>query len=546
VSCPAEPTLLRYADAELRGDALHELEAHLVGCRACRSRVVALQSESLLLGDVLQERSRRMHVAAHAERDAPEPGVALGVPLAIAAVTAVTAVGGYLVESRLPGGFDLMNPLRLKGATEMVFDLIFMLRDRAPGLLELGVAVAAMASLSALLTFGVGALYRRVFGATALLLCLLAPSPSESFELRHVHDGDVRIGAAETVEQSLVVSSETLHLDGVVEGDLIVAAERVHIAGTLRGNLYAFTRRLEITGTVTGSIVGLTEESDLDGTLSGSAWLATDRLEIGSAGRIGRDLGIFTNEVVVAGRVERDVFVAGDRVEVRGEIGRNLTARWGAERVTLLDAARIGGDVDAWLFDPADLEQAAGAKVAGEVRTHERERARDHYLAAYRNPRVWAFHGILLVAAFAFGLLVHAAAPRLLDVHIATTRQLFTALGIGFASLIVTPIAIVLLILTLIGIPIAILGLFAFVVALYLSEIVVAAAVGRWILPPRDLGTLAFGRTLLVGLVLVVVVEHIPFIGAPAWLVAVLIGFGSLMIRAWWALFGERGVFQRA
>jgi cytoskeletal protein CcmA (bactofilin family) len=546
VSCPAEPTLLRYADAELRGDDLHALEAHLVGCRACRSRVVALQSESLLLGDVLQERSRRAHVLVHAERAAPEPGVALGVPLAIAAVTAVTAVGGAVFESRLPGGLDLMNPLRLKGAIEMVFDLIFLLRDRAPGLLELGVAVAAMASLSALLSFGVGALYRRVFGTTALLLLLLVPRPGAGFELRHVHDGDVRIGASETVDGTLVVSSETVHLDGVVEGDLIVASERVHIAGTLRGNLYAFARRLEITGTVTGSIVALTEESDLDGAVAGSAWVASDRLGIGSTGRIGRDLAVATNEVVVSGRVARDVFVAGDRVEVRGEVGRDLTARWGAKRVTLLDAARIGGHVDAWLHDPADLERAAGAQVAGEVRTHERERARDQYLAAYRNPRVWALHALFFVAAFLFGLLVHALAPRLLDVRTATTRQLFSALGVGFAALIVTPIALVLLILTLIGIPVAILGLFAFLVALYLSEIVVAAAVGRWILPPRGAGTLAFGRTLLVGLALVLAVEHIPFIGVPAWLVAVLIGFGSLVMRAWWALFGERGVFQRA
>ncbi len=545
MSCPPEPTLLRYADAELRGDALHALEAHLVGCRACRAQVVALQSESHLLGDVLQERSRRAQAVLHAERSAPEPGVALGVPVAIAAVTAVTAVGGYLIESRLPGGLDLMNPLRLKGAIEMVFDLIFLLRDRAPGLLELGVAVAAMASLSALLSFGVGALYRRVFGTAVLLLCLLAPSPGKSFELRHVHDGDVRIGASETVDETLVVSAGNVHLDGVVEGDLIVATERLHNAGTLRGNLYAFARRLEICGTVTGSIVVISEESDLDGAIAGSAWLATDRLEVGPAGRIGRDLAVFTNEIALAGRVERDVFVAGDRVEVRGEIGRDLAARWGAERVTLLDAARIGGDVDAWLHDPAQLERAAGARVAGEVRTHERESARDHYLAAFRSPRFWAFHAWFFVAAFLFGLLVHAFAPWLLELQISTTRQLFSTLGMGFVALVVTPIALLLLVLTLIGIPVAILGLFAFLVAFYLAEIVVAAWIGRWLLPPRTASTFSFGRTLLVGLAVVVAAEHIPFVGVPVWSVVVLIGFGSLATRARRALFGEGGVFQR-
>ena len=193
VTCPGEPTLARYADRELHGEALHALETHLVGCRACRSRVVALQSESLLPG--------RRAAGAHAadarctpSTRSPSPGVAMGLPLAIAGVTAVAAVCGVLFESRLPGGLDLLNPMRLLGVTDMLFDLVFMLRARAPGLIELAFAVAVVASVSALLSFGVGALYRRVFGTAALLLCLLAPGRGAAFELRHVHDGAVRIG----------------------------------------------------------------------------------------------------------------------------------------------------------------------------------------------------------------------------------------------------------------------------------------------------------------------------------------------------------------
>ena len=50
---------------------IHDVEAHLVGCRACRTRVVALEGESLWLADVLQERARRGLL--HAPVDGPSP-----------------------------------------------------------------------------------------------------------------------------------------------------------------------------------------------------------------------------------------------------------------------------------------------------------------------------------------------------------------------------------------------------------------------------------------------------------------------------------------
>ena len=533
MSCPDEAALLRYSDGELRDAALRDIEGHLMGCRDCRTRVVELQSESLLLADVLQERARHAQVFAHGARVAPEPGMAFGLPAAIAVVAAALAVGGALLEARLPGGLDLLHPLRSKGAFAMLFDLVFMLRDRAPGLLELGVAFGGIASVAALLSFAVGAFYRRVFGAILLALGLLAGADSaRALELRHVHGGDVRIGADETVDQTLVVSSRNLRVEGVVEGDLIAAVDRIQISGTLRGNLYAFARRIEITGTVTGSIVALAENADLDGRVEGSAYLACERMDLRPHGRIERDLAFVSDEGVLSGRVDRDVFFGGERLELGGEVGRNVTARWHARRVTLLDAARIGGDLDLWLGSPEDLDRASGAQVAGQVRPHESPSARDRYLAAYRDPAVWALHGVALVASFFFGVLIHAFAPRLLEVRLSTAKELFSALGRGFVALLVTPIALLLLILTLIGIPIAILGLFAFAVALYMAEIVVAAWIGVWLMPPRSESTWSFGRPLLAGLVAVWVAEHIPFVGLAVFVVVLLTGLGCLAARA--------------
>ncbi|HVN37397.1 MAG TPA: hypothetical protein VMW19_04390 [Myxococcota bacterium] len=531
MSCPRESMLARYADRELFGDALHALESHLVGCRDCRSRVVALQSESLWLADVLRERERR-HALHAADEDERGPGVAMGLPLAIAAVTAVVAVGGALLESHLPGGLDVLNPMRLLGATDMLFDLVFMLRARAPGLLELGFAVAIVASVSALLSFAVGALYRRVFGAAVVLLCLLAPLRSGAFEFRHEHHGDVRIEAGQTLDGALLVSSETFELDGVVDGDLFVAAERVSIAGEVRGNVYAFTRSFELTGRVTGSLIGLIDTTEVDGELGGALYAVSGRVRLAPSGRVARDLAAMSHDVELEGTVGRDVFFGGNRLELRGTVGRNVEARWRVERLALRDGARIGGDIDAWLASPENLERSPGAQVAGAVRPHEVESAGQRYLDIYRDPWFWTLHAVGFVAAFLFGLLVYRLAPRLLAFEVATAREFFGALGQGFVVLVVTPVALALVALTLVGIPIALLGFFALLTAIYLAEIVVASAVGRWLAPPRTPSLFDFGRSLLAGLAVVVVAEHVPFVGVPVTAIVLLVGLGALAARA--------------
>ena len=273
MSCPSPITCLLYAEGELAGSALRETEAHLVSCRDCRARVIALREEGALLGEVL-----RGHVpsSAAAATVAPTPGVALGVPIAIAATAAALAVASALIDMRLPGALDLVHPRRLKGAAEMGFDLFFMIRENAPGLLELAFSIGVVASVSALATFAVGALSRRIFGAAPLLLVavIAAPEPGRAFE---VHREPVfSIAHGERVEQNIVATGERVEIDGTLDGDLIAAAERVTVRGEITGSVYVFCRDLDITGSVGGALHAIAETSRIDGTIRQRVYVASE------------------------------------------------------------------------------------------------------------------------------------------------------------------------------------------------------------------------------------------------------------------------------
>jgi hypothetical protein len=204
-----------------------------------------------------------------------------------------------------------------------------------------------------------------------------------------------------------------------------------------------------------------------------------------------------------------------------------VDVRW-ADRVALRDGARIAGNLDAMLEDEEQFERAPGAQVGGAVNVQQGEGLQDHYLAAYRDPMFWTIHGLGLVASFLFGLLLRFLVPAIFETDLTTSPTFFRSLGYGFLVIVVTPIAIVLTALTVVGIPVAVLALFIYVVLFYSAEIVVAAWLGRVLWPPSDETLLGFGRSFFVGLSLLVVVGHVPFLGPPVVIVATLVGAGLL------------------
>src|SRR4030095_9623995 len=83
----------------------------------------------------------------------------------------------------------------------MPFDLIFALRENAPGLFEGAFAVGVVASVSALGSFLVSAVSRRWFGTALLALALAAAAEPARALLVH-RGGDYSIAAGERVSGS--------------------------------------------------------------------------------------------------------------------------------------------------------------------------------------------------------------------------------------------------------------------------------------------------------------------------------------------------------
>jgi cytoskeletal protein CcmA (bactofilin family) len=375
------------------------------------------------------------------------------------------------------------------------------------------------------------------------LLVVVTPAPPASAVDLRLHEG-VHLTADETIEGTLVVSGDFLHIDGVIRGDVFAFVEQMTVRGKIEGNLFAIARDLELSGVVDGSVHAAAENLNVDAQIRGNLYTLSDVLTLAPEGRVGLDSFHIGERVRIEGEVRRDLIAGGEHVEIRGSVGRDFET-W-AKRAKILSTASIANNVIAHVRDESDLELADGALVGGETSIEPLDSVRHHRLARYTHAAFYFWLLIRLCAAFLVGLALYALLPQIFGGRISSGSEFFRSLGVGFVVLFVAPIALVIAGLTLVGLPIALIGGGLYLTALYLTGIVVAAMIGVSLVRPRSEGLRDFGVALLVGVLILTVATHIPFLGGILRLVVALVGLGLLTDRARSAWKASRPAAARA
>jgi len=385
-----------------------------------------------------------------------------------------------------------------------------------------------------------------------LVLAFLAGAVALLAEVERRADQTVVVGPGEVVADDLYASGEVIRVAGTVRGDLVAVGREVYVEGTVEGDVIAGqVLHLGPEARVVDDVVaaGFSLEarpgSTIGGTVLGFGYQAL------LAGEVGEAVRGNLAALELAGTVERDVEV---EVGPRGErtpptFGPPPPVRYPTVEsgLTLADGARIGGDLR--YESPDEAMVASGAEVAGEVAyepapREEEPTAADRALDALRR-----FAALLLVG----GLLL-LAAPRWTAGLAATVRERpLPSLGWGLVLLLAAVAACLLLALviafvaailgfaTLTGLAVATVALgvlaelgLAFVLVLacvYLSAIVVGLAGGRLALA-RD-GEPTRGRlfaALALGLLVLVLLGLVPYLGAFIGLLVLLLGLGALWL----------------
>lgn len=357
----------------------------------------------------------------------------------------------------------------------------------------------------------------------ALLLPQPVPVAAQSPDSSVVREGPI--------DHDVYLAGSSVELRGPVDGDAVLAGGRVTTDGDIAGGVIAAGGTVEVRGTVRRSV-----------RIAGG--------DVTSAAQVGRDLTAAGGTVTLAreSRVAGGAWIAGAHVAVNGDIGKDLSVI-GAD---IAVSGTIGGDAHLsghWITigpsavihghltyeSDAEAEIAPGAHIDGGVTrgewTGHREARTVMHAAGY------AAKILLALGLLAAGLLFILVFPgySLNAARVIGLRPL-ASLGLGFALLIATPVAVLIAMVSMLGAILGLVVLAAYFISLLLAMLTTAIFLGDTVLRLLGRGPLTgFGRrlgALMLGVVALIILSGVPFLGWLVFPAALAFGLGAFYLEA--------------
>jgi hypothetical protein len=275
---------------------------------------------------------------------------------------------------------------------------------------------------------------------------------------------------------------------------------------------------------VEGNIYTLSHTLELYGQLGHSIYGAVQSLHVDDRGQVGQGVVMAAGDANLEGEVKRSVnIVISESGDVSGRIGRDLTMIGGNQGgLTLTDTARVGGNLSAHVRQLKNVHIADGATITGkrDIQLNVRE-------SRFTRPRFYVHQALWLAGAMLVGWLGLLLFPGFFQAATQLVGSGWRSLGLGFAVLVGTPVAMIVTAITLVGFPVSLMLLAVYLPAIYLAKVWVGAFLGRTILRPSGATKGDWVLGLLVGLLILTVIGFIPYLGGLVRFGVVCLGLGA-------------------
>ncbi|MBI5650626.1 MAG: polymer-forming cytoskeletal protein [Chloroflexi bacterium] len=416
-------------------------------------------------------------------------------------------------------------------------------------------------------------------GLIALLIALGALAIALPARAADSRTGDtIVIGANEIVNDDLYAFANLVTIDGRVKGDVIGAASRLVVNGTIEGDVLFGAQTIIINGAINDDARIAAQVI----TLGPNARIGSDLLAAGFSienqvgSTVGGDFLVGAYQVLLAGNVGKNVNGGTGNFDLRGTVNGNVTLELGddsaggpppsmfmgpntapmpnvAPGLTIAESAKIGGKLT--YTARADGKIAREAQITGGAARRDPPVRESDRAARVRTPMdtVWdSLRQLIALILIGSGLLQFAPAwtRALADTLQAKPLPAFGWGIVAFIAFLFAILAIIVAtIVLMIGFGITTLGnlsglsflvgglslatlLIGFgVFTGYIAQIVVGYLGGRALLaqvaPAQANGRVA---PFLVGIILLVIVMAIPFLGGAIGLVVTFLGLGALWL----------------
>lgn len=370
---------------------------------------------------------------------------------------------------------------------------------------------------------------------TAALLaacCLWLTSPGWAMAAEIRNGPNAQVAPGETIDDDLFAGgSQSVTISGHVTGDAYAVAETVVVTGTIDGDLIAAAQQVTVDGSVGGNVRAAGATVTINGQVGRSVTGIAQHLNLTSNGRVGGSVVAAGQSFDAFGPIGRSVTDFSSTLQLAGTVGGPVQAK--VETLTIASTARLAGSLD---YQAKQEAAVPPGSVSGAVQFTPAPQQQPQPTPLLNNlfdlGGLIGLCGSFLVGALAI-LLMPRASARATELG---RQQPWLSFALGLVVLVGVPIVSLVVAVTLIGIPVAI-SLFAlYVLGILLAWPAVGLIVGtlltQQVSPRRPLPVLG---ALAVGLIVLHLVTHVPFVGPLLVLCTVIFGLGlqAQAIRRW-------------
>jgi cytoskeletal protein CcmA (bactofilin family) len=518
-----EMTCLLYLEGELAPERAVGLESHVKECAACGAMLHALRGESLLLIASLREADEALpaRLAVRQESSVARWAWLLGFGLAGAAAYMVWT--GLIVpwqESASQSGMGVGSLLTMLFFSGALWKGWSSMMDTVQAAVLVTLGVGALALLRG--RWRRHTTFAAVLAALALLVAM--PQPAAAAEIHHAATYDLPQG--QEVHDDLIVTGNSIHIDGTVDGDVIAVGGTITVNGHVTGDVIAFAQFLRIGGIVDGNIRGFVNTLTLDGSVAKNMSIFAQTSELDSGSKIGGSLISFAQECALDGKLGGSILAFETQTDIEGIVGGPVQIY--GKQLSIASAAQLNGPVKFTGDQAPDVAQ--GARLASPVQFVQAERHQKQREAVGRS---FVREVMRYGAAVLIGLLLMLVLPGLYLDGVRSARRFGLAMGVGSLSLISFFVLVILgLVLLFAGVSAGLAIALAYMPMMYLAQIFVGAWLGEMILGDKAGIGAQLGR-LALGLLILHAVMQVPFLGVLALIIVMAWGVGALLLAVY-------------
>jgi cytoskeletal protein CcmA (bactofilin family) len=370
----------------------------------------------------------------------------------------------------------------------------------------------------------------RLMALIAVLFVLLA-LPAQAFAAELRNGTAVAVGPTETIDDDVLAAGQTVTIAGHVTGDVYAWAQTVVVSGTIDGDLLAAGQTVVVDGTIKGNVRAAGAQVTINGVVGRNLTAAAQELDVSSNGRVDGSVLAAGESIGAFGTIGRGLTAGGATLQLAGPVGGKVLAS--VTSVTVAPTANLANGLD--YHAEAEAALPAGS-VSGPVTftrtTPDRAAAPAPLNGLLDVTGLVGLAGSAILGALAVVLMPRAAARALQ----AARMEPVLSFGLGVTVLILLPFVALVVAITVVGLPLSLTLMALYTLALLLAWPAVGLLVGTQLaLLVRRRRPLPILATLALGLIVLHLATHLPFLGGLVAFLGLAFGLGLVIqsVRRW-------------